>query len=350
MKSLTDAAMSNDRFRSAASPVARASPPPDTPRAFFSRLGAVTTPRRGVAPLLFSLIIALGWLGGFHAEGFVIVHHPLQQHEDAAASRAGNASSYYALAAAVSTTTPEPAPFPYFDFHVPRNVTTAVGQTAFLHCRVEQLGDKGVSWIRKRDLHILTAGILTYTSDARFQVIRPDRSDNWTLQIKFPQERDAGIYECQVNTEPKMSLAFRLNVIEAKARIMGPSDLYVKTGSTIVLSCEVAQGPHDLGTVFWYRGAMLVEAASPGRATADTQWSGTLTSRLKVTNARPADSGNYSCVPTLAHAQPASVTVHVINGEHPAAMQHGNKNSASVNLCVHILVYSFTVLLVKRVR
>jgi hypothetical protein len=34
---------------------------------------------------------------------------------------------------------------PYFDFNVPRNVTTAVGQTAFLHCRVEQLGDKGVS-------------------------------------------------------------------------------------------------------------------------------------------------------------------------------------------------------------
>lgn len=27
-----------------------------------------------------------------------------------------------------------------------------------------------MSWIRKRDLHILTAGILTYTSDQRFQV------------------------------------------------------------------------------------------------------------------------------------------------------------------------------------
>ncbi|KAI5709040.1 hypothetical protein M8J76_008767 [Diaphorina citri] len=70
-----------------------------------------------------------------------------------------------------------------------------------------------VSWIRKRDLHILTAGVLTYTSDQRFQVIRPDRSENWTLLIKFPQERDSGIYECQVNTEPKMSLAFRLSVI-----------------------------------------------------------------------------------------------------------------------------------------
>lgn len=70
-----------------------------------------------------------------------------------------------------------------------------------------------VSWMRKRDLHILTAGVLTYTSDQRFQVIHPENSDNWTLLIKFAQPRDAGIYECQVNTEPKMSLAFQLNVV-----------------------------------------------------------------------------------------------------------------------------------------
>ncbi|KYN06603.1 hypothetical protein ALC62_02457, partial [Cyphomyrmex costatus] len=31
---------------------------------------------------------------------------------------------------------------PAFETNVPRNVTTAVGQTAFLHCRVYQLGDK----------------------------------------------------------------------------------------------------------------------------------------------------------------------------------------------------------------
>lgn len=35
---------------------------------------------------------------------------------------------------------------PYFDLSVARNVTTRVGQTAFLNCRVEQLGDKLVSF------------------------------------------------------------------------------------------------------------------------------------------------------------------------------------------------------------
>ncbi|XP_063223201.1 zwei Ig domain protein zig-8 [Bacillus rossius redtenbacheri] len=246
---------------------------------------------------------------------------------------------------------------PFFDLSVPRNVTTATGQTAFLHCRVEQLGDKGVSWIRQRDLHILTVGILTYTSDARFQVIRPDKSDNWTLQIKFPQERDSGVYECQVNTEPKMSLAFRLNVIEAKARVLGPADLYVKTGSQVSLRCEISQGPHDLGTVFWYRGASILQPPPPQqpgvsapapRLRIHTEWTDGLTSWLRISHARPQDSGNYTCVPTIAKA--ASVMVHVINGEHPAAMQHGNSRSTSVYTSVHILVYSFTVFLINRMR
>ncbi|XP_030753870.1 zwei Ig domain protein zig-8-like [Sitophilus oryzae] len=82
-----------------------------------------------------------------------------------------------------------------------------------------------VSWIRKRDLHILTVGILTYTSDQRFQVIRPEKSSNWTLQIKFPQIRDSGIYECQVNTEPKISLPFRLNVIGEGASTLIEKDI-----------------------------------------------------------------------------------------------------------------------------
>lgn len=69
-----------------------------------------------------------------------------------------------------------------------------------------------VSWMRKRDLHILTSHIFTYTGDGRFGVIHPESSDDWNLKIEYVQPRDAGVYECQVNTEPKINLAIMLNV------------------------------------------------------------------------------------------------------------------------------------------
>uniref|UniRef100_A0A182TAC7 Ig-like domain-containing protein n=1 Tax=Anopheles maculatus TaxID=74869 RepID=A0A182TAC7_9DIPT len=107
----------------------------------------------------------------------------------------------------------QPYAQPYFDNSTKREVTATVGQSALLHCRVRNLGDRAVSWIRKRDLHILTVGILTYTNDQRFQSLHTEGSDEWTLRITSPQPRDSGTYECQVSTEPKISQAFRLNVV-----------------------------------------------------------------------------------------------------------------------------------------
>ena len=70
-----------------------------------------------------------------------------------------------------------------------------------------------VSWIRKRDLHILTFGPVSYTNDARFSVVKSASGDTWTLRIRTVQLRDAGMYECQVSSEPKISRAVRLKVV-----------------------------------------------------------------------------------------------------------------------------------------
>ncbi|XP_073990252.1 uncharacterized protein isoform X2 [Rhodnius prolixus] len=206
-----------------------------------------------------------------------------------------------------------------------------------------------VSWMRKRDLHILTSNIFTYTGDARFSVVHPDPSDDWNLRIEYVQKRDSGIYECQVNTEPKINMAIQLNVdavcreIEcggemsavtdqtgtggftaAQASIWGPEDVYVKKGSTISLTCSVNVHSSPPGSVLWYHGASVVDFDSPrGGISLETEKtaSGT-TSKLLVTKASLSDSGNYTCVPS--NANPASVYVHVLNaGEYPAAMQHG---------------------------
>uniref|UniRef100_A0A1S4GNM4 Ig-like domain-containing protein n=1 Tax=Anopheles gambiae TaxID=7165 RepID=A0A1S4GNM4_ANOGA len=240
----------------------------------------------------------------------------------------------------MTTTTEESAALqPYFDFDVPRNITVTVGQTGFLHCRVERLGDKDVAWIRKRDIHILTTGASTYTSDQRFQVLHPEGSVNWTLQIKYPQVRDTGVYECQINTEPKMSLSYTLNVIELRARILGPTDIFVKSDSEITMTCVIQQGPHELGTIFWYKGSTLIEPlaqenellpSEKRRIIVETDWTDVLTSRLKIKRVVQSDTGNYTCVPTMAKS--ASVCAHVISGEHPAAMQHNAASKVSQTL------------------
>jgi hypothetical protein len=66
------------------------------------------------------------------------------------------------------------------------------GKSAYLSCRVRNLSNKTVSWIRHRDIHILTVGSYTYTSDQRFQATHHKENDEWTLQIKWAQKRDGG--------------------------------------------------------------------------------------------------------------------------------------------------------------
>lgn len=56
-----------------------------------------------------------------------------------------------------------------------------------------------ISWMRKRDLHILTSNNFLYTGDQRFSVIHPQDSDEWNLKIEYAQPKDAGTYECQVS-------------------------------------------------------------------------------------------------------------------------------------------------------
>ncbi|XP_055637957.1 limbic system-associated membrane protein-like isoform X2 [Toxorhynchites rutilus septentrionalis] len=191
----------------------------------------------------------------------------------------------------------QPYAQPYFDNSTKREVTATVGQSALLHCRVRNLGDRAVSWIRKRDLHILTVGILTYTNDQRFQSLHTEGSDEWTLRITSPQPRDSGTYECQVSTEPKISQAFRLNVVVSRAKILGNSELFIKSGSDINLTCVALLSPAPPSFIYWYKGGRVVNYSQRGGISVLTERQ-TKTSKLVIARAMPSDSGNYTCSPS----------------------------------------------------
>ena len=62
-------------------------------------------------------------------------------------------------------------------------------------------------------MHILTVGTFTYTNDERFSANHNRKTDEWTLVIKYVQERDAGIYECQIPSSVPKSYPINLNIV-----------------------------------------------------------------------------------------------------------------------------------------
>ncbi|XP_069998074.1 uncharacterized protein [Penaeus vannamei] len=227
------------------------------------------------------------------------------------------------------------------------NITAVVGQQTRLPCRVLNLDKRDVSWIRQRDLHILTVGILTYTSDDRFQVYHPENSEEWHLDINPVTFRDSGIYECQVSTSPKIFLPVRLNVEAVQqAKIQGPKEIYIQNGSTIKLTCIVSTHSENSGTVVWYRDTTELDYDSPrgGVSVEIEKTPSKTTSKLFLTRAVKGDSGNYTCAPEFAEA--AYILVHVVNGEESAAVH--TAGSCSVRSEMQVLVVVLLVLLLSQ--
>uniref|UniRef100_T1JPL2 Ig-like domain-containing protein n=1 Tax=Tetranychus urticae TaxID=32264 RepID=T1JPL2_TETUR len=223
---------------------------------------------------------------------------------------------------------------PYFDDNNVDNVTTQLGKTAHLHCKIRQLGDRTVRTIIHFHLNnchkiydqfcasflistfafqLNIIGRYTYTSDQRFTCIHLDDSDDWTLEIKYVQKDDAGIYECQVSTEPKMSLSIKLGVVAAKAIIPEGPELFVEVGVTVNLTCLISEPSSSPPVyVFWYHDGTVINYDSPrgGDIKVTTDRSSSAVSRLTIIESRPSDSGEYSCKPSYADF--ANATLHVV--------------------------------------
>ncbi|XP_064091840.1 uncharacterized protein LOC135205326 isoform X2 [Macrobrachium nipponense] len=217
---------------------------------------------------------------------------------------------------------------PYFDPLAPRNFTAHLGDQAILPCTVRQLGDKSVSWVRMRDADILTVDRYTFVGDERFESHYSAPLETWNLVIKYVQERDAGLYECQVSTEPKMSQFFSLRVVIPKVEILPPGDRYVKAGSEVRIECQITDVVQLPDYIFWYHEEKRVMDHLDHNLLVAVKKTGleSITSTLTILKVPPEGSGNYTCMPSNLHT--ASVILHVLNEKHPAAMQ-GERSGAS---------------------
>ncbi|KYQ55210.1 hypothetical protein ALC60_05835, partial [Trachymyrmex zeteki] len=225
-----------------------------------------------------------------------------------------------------------------------------------------------ISWIRRRDFHVLTSSMFTYTNDERFQVLHPEGSDDWTLQIKYVQERDNGTYECQCTTESTAETAIlftpmgcmrdpeagnidsiagkfsqntrclkifhkietmgesiyfykwilshfvNLNIVIPEAFILGSDEHHVDVGSIINLVCIIEKSPTPPQYVFWYHNNRMINYdTTRGSVTVQTD-PGPTQSRLTIRQAVETDTGNYTC--SASNTKPASIFVFVTEGKY----------------------------------
>ncbi|XP_071514727.1 roundabout homolog 1-like [Panulirus ornatus] len=216
-----------------------------------------------------------------------------------------------------------------------RNATVVVhaGDTAALACHVLRLGDKTVSWARRRerDFHIITIGFHTYHNDERYS-LSYEYPNNWKLQIQYAQKRDEGLYECQISTHPPRILRTFLTVSVPDIEIRDPrgapiTEAYYRVDSTVGLQCVVMPVPQNR-PVRWSKDGSPVTTQPERGVRVDTSLMGAgLSSWLHIARAAVSDTGNYTC--TAGDTVNASVRVHILDGESSAAMQHSTTDGGT---------------------
>ncbi|KAK4881415.1 hypothetical protein RN001_004734 [Aquatica leii] len=243
---------------------------------------------------------------------------------------------------------------PEFDDLPLKEIQAKTGQTILLPCTVRNLRDKVVSWIRTKDLHILTSGSLTFSADNRFESVSSSQTNFWGLRVRGVRLTDSGRYECQVNTDPKMSLAINLTVSDTlksqdnfhfnnkwtyTATIKGPPEVYIRVGSPITFTCEISASLPSWKTpasqsvlqrhIHWYHeGKQLSFDSVRGGISVETDYRDlNSVSRLRVAEVAPQDSGTYTC--TQPSAKPGSTRLVVVQAEHSEAMQRDAPHSST---------------------
>ncbi|XP_076621453.1 neuronal growth regulator 1 [Colletes latitarsis] len=217
-----------------------------------------------------------------------------------------------------------------------KDVLAQTGGSAMLPCKFT--GPGMVTWIRRKDRQLLTVGSDTHAIDTRFKV--DSNSPDWTLLIKNIKRDDAGMYECQIQTEPVQQRFIRLNVTEAYSIIPGGPDLHVKQGSSLRLECQLMASAEAPSFIFWYRqGRMINYDDEPGvRVEATKNGSILIVDKVKLSH-----GANYTCSPS--NARPAYIMIHVIEEEEkPAAMHGGDRRNGTRGASINVMLIFLTFL------
>ncbi|GBP30300.1 hypothetical protein EVAR_27914_1 [Eumeta japonica] len=197
---------------------------------------------------------------------------------------------------------------------------------------------------------ILAHSGAVFASDSRLDVaVEADGAGvtRHALSIAGARPADSGRYECQLNTNPKRSLFFDLNVYEKKDRLVtatikGPIVRSVRLGDEFTVECEAREGgdgtdPEGDVDIRWlHEGRPLTREAGGGLWLETQRWPHRALSKLTVGRIGEGDAGRYTCAA-------GDVTAHVrlrirsesdddencVTGERSEAMQRDQEPAAA---------------------
>ncbi|XP_032777657.2 uncharacterized protein LOC116916514 isoform X1 [Daphnia magna] len=233
-----------------------------------------------------------------------------------------------------------PAP----SFSAPENGSTVKGHhgaPAQLHCTVQELHHRAVSWMKKTEdnLQLLTVGESSHTADPR---ISPDFTYPHLWQLKFNPAmiNDSGTYLCHISTDPPLIRHIRLEISVPEpiveivdsltdAALSSDRVLYYRIGSSLELRCRVKRywikptrfhwlkSGNPVSDELWRGGiSIYTEITKPGQ----------LENKLSIANATINDGGNYTC---SLDSFSVSIVVHFLKEEKQAASQHASNGGHS---------------------
>lgn len=76
---------------------------------------------------------------------------------------------------------------PYFDIDDSgnTNLTVIQGENAYFVCIVRNLGNNSISFLRHKDVNLLSVGKYVYTQDPRYQIFHNANNDTWTMKVSI---------------------------------------------------------------------------------------------------------------------------------------------------------------------
>lgn len=102
----------------------------------------------------------------------------------------------------------------------------------------------------------------------------------------------------------------------SKAKIMTNSEMYIKSGNDINLTCVTMQAPTPPLFIYWYKNGNIINYAQRGGINIITERQ-SKTSKLIIDRATTKDSGNYTCSPSDSGELSFVLYLSVVGGVWP---------------------------------